>query len=666
MSRNSFKINKSLVLKPQSSAPANPESGEIYYDNTSNEFKQYNGTFWEPVGSGGSESLNTFAQLYADNDTAWTKSSGTGTSTFSISDVSPLSGTSSYRLNFGGTTDDTFESKTIEVPILFRGNSVQISLAYTYGGPSGSAGFSIYDATNSALLLDSTTNPYSRLNSVTTPQFVVFNFTIPSNCSAIKVRVGATASGTASGTLKFDNIELGLAKNNIIDVGGARSLIRFNGGNLRGSTNTSVHYFTTLSESYGNGLSYVNTSALGTEIHVRRSGIVQVNTLGQRPASASGMLITKNSVSASVTQDTNNLLGGASMTSAGGFTQNVSSGTRVNVGDVIRVTSTTNMTSDAVINSFSVLLIEDNSTNIIQDIETFDSSRNPLVWSSTAITDASPIGTVNSFTFASGTGNVPTLATTRPTQSDEDFRNQGLRLYSRATAASTAAEPAMFKVKIGKDFKGTPYSFLSGFKDVSKTIAGLIFTDEWVSAGDAYIKRGALCFYNPTTGVLTINAGMSNQTTSVSAFFEFEDLTEQNNIYITISASKNPALAGLNAPARQIVKTYSSGTTWWEINSDGWVRQGGVDIGSGGTATIILPIEMLNTSYTPMIGQGSTGYDTEGFAGAHAMNYNSTGTGARTVNTINVSRYSNNPIFWEIKGYASSAALAALGVYVNY
>lgn len=53
MSKNSFKVDKSLTLKPQVSAPSNPENGDLYYDSTLNKFRKYENGAWSDISGSG-------------------------------------------------------------------------------------------------------------------------------------------------------------------------------------------------------------------------------------------------------------------------------------------------------------------------------------------------------------------------------------------------------------------------------------------------------------------------------------------------------------------------------------------------------------------------------------------------------------------------------------
>lgn len=51
MADNHFKIHKGMTLAPQSSAPANPIDGDMYYDDTLNEFRKYENGSWQSLGA---------------------------------------------------------------------------------------------------------------------------------------------------------------------------------------------------------------------------------------------------------------------------------------------------------------------------------------------------------------------------------------------------------------------------------------------------------------------------------------------------------------------------------------------------------------------------------------------------------------------------------------
>lgn len=52
MSNKAFKVNQSLLLKPNTTEPASPQNGELYYDSASNKFKFRQNNEWAELGGG--------------------------------------------------------------------------------------------------------------------------------------------------------------------------------------------------------------------------------------------------------------------------------------------------------------------------------------------------------------------------------------------------------------------------------------------------------------------------------------------------------------------------------------------------------------------------------------------------------------------------------------
>lgn len=61
MAQNSFKIEKSLGLKPQTTAPPSPEDGDIYYDSTLNQLRAYVDGEWISISEPGG-----YARIFMD------------------------------------------------------------------------------------------------------------------------------------------------------------------------------------------------------------------------------------------------------------------------------------------------------------------------------------------------------------------------------------------------------------------------------------------------------------------------------------------------------------------------------------------------------------------------------------------------------------------------
>jgi hypothetical protein len=115
----------------------------------------------------------------------------------------------------------------------------------------------------------------------------------------------------------------------------------------------------------------------------------------------------------------------------------------------------------------------------------------------------------------------------------------GLLMYSRSyNAASTAAQPAVFAIQIGKGLKGRS---LDLYKSVGKVTAGSLDSvfDATLASGLTYDS------YNELTGVLIVDAGASITGADTARRFDFSDATIQTSGYLVINASKSPALTGV-------------------------------------------------------------------------------------------------------------------------
>lgn len=628
------------------------------------------------------EKLDVFFQdrVQLEKLSDWTQNLSGITSSFTKVANNPELG-DAYLLDITSSTGDAGGAytlrKDIAVPERFRNQTVSISMDYVSDINTGGANLMIVDQTNSVNLV-AEDNVQSPIAPMAVKAKKIVTFQVPATCATLRLFIGKTTTNTtaiSNKKISFNNIELGLMVNNIVDLDNANigDIKLFAGATLPddtwlfcngGERPRSEELFGVIGTTYGSGngsTTYnlpdfrgISPRGVGSQTY---NSVTYTSTLGQK----------RNDAIQNITgtwQGGNGgglVATGATQVTSGGATD--PQGTGRNNGqftfDASRVVRTDTQTHGADLAVNFIIKYRKKSPNIIQDIETFDSSRNPLVWSGTAITAASPIGTYNTYTKATNS-NTFTLAATRPTQTDADILANGFRLYTAAyNAAGAAGTPVRFEVMIGKGFKGNGANFLNFFKDINKQIMGSLDASE-----DGAFKLGAyIKSYNPIKGTLMICASQTLNSTNTSSRFIFDDGTFGTDGYLTISASKNPALAGLNAPARQIVKTYSSGLSWWEIYSDGWVRQG-KGSNSAGTSTV--------TAYTHEIAMKDTNYTVYGTrisssTGAATQRGVAMINSSITVNGFNIYiSTADDGYRMQVEGYASSAALAALGVYVNY
>lgn len=132
-----------------------------------------------------------------------------------------------------------------------------------------------------------------------------------------------------------------------------------------------------------------------------------------------------------------------------------------------------------------------------------------------------------------------------------------------------------------------------------------------------------------------------------------------------IQASKiNQIITRQNNVARYIVKVYSNGTDWYEINNDGWVRQGREGVGGTGTATHSLTpiVKMASAPIKLRIMYLGAVYN----AGEANFRYNRSSSSGDSFKYINNGAASGATISWDVEGFGDSVTVSALGATPSY
>jgi hypothetical protein len=198
------------------------------------------------------------------------------------------------------------------------------------------------------------------------------------------------------------------------------------------------------------------------------------------------------------------------------------------------------------------------SDTILTAPETFSTDTASLQYASSSTYTLStlanaPVGTFITYTYALNT-NTRTQTTTAPTQTTADMNANGMLIYTRPfNAASTAAQPTVIAVQIGKGLKGKN---LELYKSAGKaTSVSFDCTYGAIKIGIGYKE------YNEVTGILLIDAGVDALGASTNAFFTCTDLTNQTSGYLVVNASKNPALTGLGVDRVAARGVNSAGTS---------------------------------------------------------------------------------------------------------
>ncbi len=191
------------------------------------------------------------------------------------------------------------------------------------------------------------------------------------------------------------------------------------------------------------------------------------------------------------------------------------------------------------------------SDQILTQSETFSSDTASLSYASSSQYTLStlanaPVGTYITNTFTASTTATTVQTTTRPTQTDADMNTNGFLITARVyTATGAAATPPYFAIQIGKGMKGVRV------EGQSTSGVPLSITPFQVSTNTQYGLLNENC-YDPETGVLILDAGSCLATTITGRFFIDRTANGQTSAYIKVSASKNPALTGVNAIAPKI------------------------------------------------------------------------------------------------------------------
>lgn len=213
----SFEFISSLIdflkLNPLAADPTSPIQGQIQYsDGTvrSEGLWSYNGTDWVPVGSQG----GTLSIIYQEDFEAATKAAdlvtgqnpifdngGVLAGTLADETASPLSGRNSISYTIGGSTNDFFHTGEVTLPVKSIGSTIEASVHAKFSGNDDVIRFVLWDDTNdeelSAEFIQSTDSREYRLISK-----------LPTSCLAIKIGFHASGTGTSGDILVFDDIEI--------------------------------------------------------------------------------------------------------------------------------------------------------------------------------------------------------------------------------------------------------------------------------------------------------------------------------------------------------------------------------------------------------------------------------------------------------------------------
>jgi hypothetical protein len=498
---------------------------------------------------GGAGGLTTAFQLIAEeNITDWSTGDnasflggGTISGTFAKNAATPIQGLASYKYTqAAGSLNDYMASAAQSLDRRFRGRECTFTMSNSYDGALGDIEVIFYDVTNTAIIPSSVFVPAnSSLNKFAT------NILVPSTCTSI--RVGFMTRVLNSGKIfEFDSIEFGLDSTLYANISNdtewaSAGLTTADFVGFGTVTNIEIQ-----SRRSGTDILYrgrwTNGTVTGVEarVNLRLAGTAVTSaTTSSIPAIQKCGSATYNAVASGNTimliePSTAYLTFGYETSGLAGLTKQ----TGTNLGGTGAIVS---FEARVPINGWY-----NSNANVLTVPDTFSTDTAPLVYASSSLytlatLPTAPIGTIITQTLAINS-NTRTQTTTAPTQTVASMAANGIQIFSRAyNAASTAGNPTIVSIQIGKNLKGVMLNaYLSAAKVTPVSIDNIL--------PSTTAQYGAYWTYDEVSGVLTIDAGTAQSASNTTRTIGYDSVGNTNNSssYVVISASKNPALTGLN------------------------------------------------------------------------------------------------------------------------
>jgi hypothetical protein len=323
-------------------------------------------------------------------------------------------------------------------------------------------------------------------------------------------------------------------------------------GATTGATNTQIVTWnsTLFKDTLSSILNYEQSSTLGDSFTALKRCKVSVGFYSSTVSISNGgyeVRLLKNDITGA-SNDTLDFSGGTIATGAGPEIDAVRLGGtyQLEAGEILRFY----VSSAAVFNLSGTCRIsleaEATSDQILTAPETFSTDTAPLTYAGSgtytlATLDDAPVGTFITYTYtASSNTRVQTVAA--PTQTTSSMNTNGILLTPRAyNATGAAATPATFLIQIGKGLLGfTPTAFISLDKVTP-------FETNLYGAVAGTAEYGVITNYDPITGILTLDSGANFSASTTVRYCGLTLITNASNAagYMTVTASKNPALTGL-------------------------------------------------------------------------------------------------------------------------
>lgn len=551
---------------------------------------------------GAAGGLDTIFQLVADeNITDWSTGDnasflggGTISGTFVKNTTAPMHGLADYKYTqAAGSLNDYMASPAQTIDPAFRGKYCTFIMTYMYDGSDNDIEVVFYDVTNSAVIATS-----SFIKASSTVNIHKYNVLIPSTCASL--RVGFMTRVLNSGKiLLFDDIQMSTNMYTIVNLdtnAGKISEILF--GSMTVAPTNFISAMGSSIGQTGSGATFTGEtyrslySTLWAQAGVSTTAGYPYRISSAKGASAdadwaasktitidyatNGVFIRAKTAARNLGSYEADGVGPHSHTTPG---KSSAAGAGANsfftTGDASNNSLATNSTGtnigtetkpkNVALNAY--IRFSEGIPAILLPVDTFNSDTANFVYAGSSTYTMStlvnaPIGTYITYTFTASTVNTKTQSNAAaPTQTSAQMNASGIYLNGRNyTGTGTTALPPYFAIQIGKGHKGVQ---LHGYQVANKGGENLSLTPFRESTNGQYglMMSGMEC-YNAETGILILDAGTLMATTISSRGFWRESGNVQADVYITISASKNPALSGLNIGAVACSYQSTAGTAY--------------------------------------------------------------------------------------------------------
>ena len=198
---------------------------------------------------------------------------------------------------------------------------------------------------------------------------------------------------------------------------------------------------------------------------------------------------------------------------------------------------------------------------ILTEVDTFNSDTATFTYKTAAQYTLATLANANIGDYITYTYAISSLVSTQtslaPLQSDLSKNTDGLFIQAKNFAASPATNtPGRYAIQIGKGHKGLQ---INGYGSAGKLAASEVDLMPF-TVGSSY-ESGLRWSYNELTGILDINIAPVAALTTRYFGVQSSSMSVVTNGYITINASKNPALTGLNVSEDVAVRAVNTAGT---------------------------------------------------------------------------------------------------------